>query len=102
MANVAEFQSFKLKECADTADFLLATDRFNREFLSKQKGYISYKVFSNGDTWYDLLVWESAEDIGAAAKAYKSYENNTDKHYISFIDEASQSEILHLLAEKEY
>ena len=102
MANIAEFQSFKLKEGTVVSDFLQATDKFNREFLSKQKGYISYKVFSRGDTWYDLLVWERLEDIGAAADAYKVYERNTDKHYISFIDETSQSELVHLQVEREY
>ena len=102
MANIAEFQSFKLKEGVAASDFLLASDRFNSEFLSKQKGYISYKVLSNGDIWYDLLVWENAENIQAAAQAYKAYEAGTDKHYISFIDEQTQSNLLQLRVEKDY
>jgi len=102
LANVAEFQSFKLKEGIAASVFLLASDRFNSEFLSKQKGYISYKVFSEGDTWYDLLVWESVENIKAAAQAYKSYEDRTDKHYISLIDEQTQSKLLQLRVEKDY
>jgi len=102
MANVAEFQSFKLKEGLTASDFLLASDKFNYEFLSKQKGYVSYKVLSEGDTWYDLLSWESLDDIQAAAEAYKMYEAKTDKHYISLIDEKSQSKLLQLRVEKDY
>jgi len=102
MANVVELQSFKLKEGVTVSDFLLASDRFNHEFLSKQRGYISYQVFSRGDTWYDFLAWECAEDIQAATQAYAAYEAETNRHYISFIDEDSRSELLHLRLEKSY
>ena len=102
MTGVAEFQSFKLKKGVAASEFLLASDKFNNEFLSKQKGYISYKVLKKGDTWYDFLVWESEENVSAAAEAYKSYAEKTSNHYISFIDEESQSELLQLQIEKDY
>jgi len=102
MSNIVEFQSFKLKKGVSVSDFLLASDKFNNDFLSKQKGYIAYQVLSKGDTWYDFLAWESAEDIQTATQAYIAYEAETDRHYISFIDEDSRSELLHLQLEKSY
>ena len=41
MTNVVEFQTFKLKEGVAVSDFLSESDKFNNEFLSKQKGYLA-------------------------------------------------------------
>lgn len=89
MSKAVWFISYKLKKDASIEDFLVASKKCNDEVLSKQKGYISWELLRDGDTWIDLVKWESAEDAkkgetaGAgnpAAKEFYSYINmNTCK-----------------------
>lgn len=62
MPNAFWFISYKLKKGSSIEDFLLASKKCNDEVLSRQKGFISWEVLRDGDTWIDLVKWESAED----------------------------------------
>jgi len=62
MPNAVFFVSFKLKKGASVPDFLLATEKLNNEYMSKQKGYISWKQLVDGETWADFLTFETMED----------------------------------------
>ena len=62
MANIIGMVSFTLKEGVSESDFLLAHEKYNREFVSKQNGYITHKLLVNGDKWTDLVIWESMDD----------------------------------------
>lgn len=62
MVNAAWFISYRLRKEASVEDFLLASEKCNREVLSKQPGFISWEVLRDGDTWVDLVKWETAED----------------------------------------
>jgi len=65
MSNVASFNSYKLRKGASVPDFLLATETLINEFVSKQKGFISFKHLFDGETWADFLVFESMDDLNA-------------------------------------
>ena len=54
--------SFTMKEGVSESDFLLVHEKYNREFVSKQNGYITHKLLVNGDKWTDLVIWESMDD----------------------------------------
>jgi hypothetical protein len=41
---------------------LLASKKCHDEVLSKKKGFVSWKVLADGDTWVDLVTWETMED----------------------------------------
>ena len=69
MSNAIMFITYKLAKDVSTQDFLLASEKVNNDFMSKQKGYISWKVLADGDTWADLLTWETKEDAGNAMAA---------------------------------
>jgi len=69
MKNAVWFISYKLKKGADEKEFLAASEVLGREYISKQKGYISWKQLKNGDTWVDLTTWETLEDA-------KNFENS--------------------------
>jgi len=69
MSNAVVFISYKLAKDVSAQDFLLASEKVNNDFMSKQKGYISWKVLVDGDTWADLLIWETKEDAGNAMAA---------------------------------
>jgi len=70
MSNAVFYCSFKLKKGADVPNFLQAAETLNNEYISKQKGYISWKQLSDGETWADFLTFETMEDV-------KNFENNS-------------------------
>ena len=84
MPNAIWFISFNLKKGVSEEDFLRASERCHSEVLSKQPGFISWEVLRDGDTWVDLVRWETAEDAknGETAGA-----NNPVSHeFYSFIN----------------
>ena len=99
MSNAVMFISFKLVEGASVPDFLLASEKLNNEYMSKQKGYISWKQLIDGEIWADLLTWETMDN---AEKILESSSTNAlaEKFY-SFIDPESCK--IHLFSvEKSY
>ena len=69
MPNAVMFITCKLAKDVSAQDFLLASEKVKDLFLSKQKGFISWKVLADGDMWADLLIWETKEDAGNAMAA---------------------------------
>ena len=69
MSNAVMFITYKLAKDVSAQDFLLASEKVNNNFMSKQKGYISWKVLVDGDMWADLLTWETKEDAENAMAA---------------------------------
>ena len=78
---------FKLNKGTSEAEFLAASKALGKEYISKQKGYISWQQLKGDNTWIDVLTWKTLED----AKAFESSGNNggggelADK-YFSFVD----------------
>jgi quinol monooxygenase YgiN len=72
MSAAVWFISFKLKKGVSSEEFLLASKKCHDEVLSKQKGFISWEVLRDGDTWVDLVKWETAEDAKQAETAGQS------------------------------
>lgn len=69
MSSVTWFLSFKLKKSTSVEEFLAASKRCHDEVLSQQKGFISWRVLRDGETWVDVVEWESAEDAKRAETA---------------------------------
>ncbi|MCL2599729.1 MAG: hypothetical protein FWD88_00900 [Treponema sp.] len=85
MPHIVELPSFTLKEGVSEADFLLAHEKLNRDFMAKQEGYVSHELLRDGGKWFDLAVWESME---AKEKAFKDiYGNAAAIEYIALIDQ---------------
>ena len=87
MSNVVMLISYKLAKGSSTSDFLLASEKVQSEFLSKQKGYISWKVLADGDTWADLLTWETMTDAQNAMAASET--NAANQAFFAFLDQES-------------
>ena len=87
MSNAVWFISFKLKNGVSEEDFLLASEKCHNEVLSKQPGFISWEVLRNGDTWVDLVKWETAEDAKNGETAGAS--NPAAHEFYSFINMSS-------------
>lgn len=90
MAHVVELPSFTLKEGVSEPEFLLAHEKFNQDFMARQKGYVSHSLLKDGDTWFDLAVWESREAMQDAFKDI--YENDSASAYISLINPIGSDE----------
>jgi heme-degrading monooxygenase HmoA len=85
MSKTVWFISYKLKKGASVPEFLLASEACNNEVLSKKKGFISWQVLNDGDTWVDLTAWETLEDAKNAEKG-DGTPNAIAKKFYSFID----------------
>ena len=99
MAKAIWLISYKLKKGASVQDFLIATEKLNNEIVSKEKGYISWKQLNDGDTWVDLMTWETLEDA-------KNFENGEDRgplamDFYSFIN-FNSIKSQHYTIEKDY
>jgi len=95
----AWFISYKLKEGKSEADFLVASQKCNDEVLSKQKGFIAWDILRDGDTWVDLVTWETLEDAKTGERAGSG--NPAANDFYSFIDFKSLSHKVYSV-EKEY
>ena len=84
MSNAVWLISFKLKKGVSEEDFLFASKKCHDEVLSKQKGFISWEVFREGDTWVDLVKWETIEDAKNGETAGAG--NPAAKVFYSFIN----------------
>ena len=62
MKNAIWFISYKLKKNANEEKFLAVSQKLADEYISKQKGYILWKQLKDGDTWVDLMTWETIEN----------------------------------------
>ena len=87
MSNAVYYVEYKLKKDASISDFLQASEKLNNGYISKQKGYISWKQLHNdkNDTWADFCTFETMEDV-------KNFEANSGnpceltQNFYSFIN----------------
>lgn len=63
MSQAVFYCSFQLKKDVSVPEFLAAAEMLNNEYISKQKGYLSWKQLSDGDIWADFLTFETMEDV---------------------------------------
>ena len=101
MSKILEFPSFTLKDGVIVDDFLTITQMFNDEFLVKQKGFISHKLLTKGDVWYQIVIWASMAEMEDAFKSI--YESEAAAKFIECIDQiGSDDEIPLFSIVKEY
>ncbi len=84
MSKAVYFVSYNLKKGASVPDFLLATETLNCEYMSKEKGYISWDQLLEGEMWVDLLTFETMED--AKRVSNPSGPNAWAEKFYSFIN----------------
>ena len=77
---------YKLKKSATVADFLAASEKLNNEYISKQKGYISWEQWNDGDVWFDVIAFDSMEDAKGFEEKSKANPNEFAMDFYSFIN----------------
>ena len=69
MSHIVEVSTFVLKEGISEQDFLSVSERFNCEFMSQQKGFISSTLLKKDDKYLEFDVWATMDDFKSARKA---------------------------------
>lgn len=91
MSNAVYYVSYKLKKGASVSDFLLAAERLNNEYISKQKGYISWNQLVDGETWADFATFETMDDLNNFKEASRK-PNELAKKFYSYLNPFSCKE----------
>ena len=82
MSHAVFYCAYNLKKEASVPDFLQASETLNNEYISKQKGYISWKQLHDdkSDTWVDVCTFETMDDV----KAFEANSSNPCELALSF------------------
>jgi hypothetical protein len=88
MSKVVLFSSYRLRPEVSIQDFLRAAESFNIEYVSKQKGYISFNLLVEGTTWADFTTFKTLGDAKNFADA--SDPDGLAEMFYSFIRLASR------------
>lgn len=97
MSNAVHLNIYKLKKGASVADFLLAAEKLNNEEISKKKGYLSFKLMADGDTWVDAITFATMEDLKNFEEASRN-PSEVAKHFYSFINFTAKGNRHHTLS----
>ena len=84
--NVVFFNTYKLKDGVSVPEFLLAIEKLIKEYVSKQKGYISCKLLADGDAWADCAVFETMDNLNAFLESSQNDRNELSEKFYSFLD----------------
>ena len=87
MSQAVMFISYKPAKGVSSQDLFAALDTVQKEFISKQKGYISWQILRDGELWADVLTWETMEDAERAMAA--SEENPANHGFFALLDPES-------------
>jgi len=86
MSNVVFANTYKLKKGVSVSDFLLAIEKLIKEHVSKQKGYISFQLLAEGDTWADSVTFETMDDLNAFLESSHNNRNELAEKFYSFLN----------------
>lgn len=84
MPNAIYYVSYKLKKGVSVPEFLEASKALNDGYMSKERGYISWKQLNNGDEWVDLATFETLEDAKRVSNPTEP--NELAQKFYSFIN----------------
>jgi len=86
MSNAVFFNTYKLNAGVSVPDFLLAVEKLIKEYVSKQKGYVSCTLLADGDAWADCAVFETMDDLNAFLESSQNDRNESAEKFYSFLD----------------
>ena len=86
MSKVVFSNTYMLKDGASVPDFILAVENLIKEHVSKQKGYLSFQLLAEGDTWSDSVTFETMDDLNAFLESSQTTPNDFAAKFYSFLD----------------
>ena len=84
MSKAVMLCSFNLIDGKALEDFWLISEKVGLEFMSKQKGFISWQQLVEAENLVDIVTWETMNDAQNAIKV--SEQSEIAFEYFSFID----------------
>ena len=89
MSHVVFANIYKLKKEASVPDFLLAIETLIKEHVSKQRGYVSFQLLADGDTWADSVTFETMDHLNAFLESSQNNRNDLAETFYSFLNFAT-------------
>jgi len=89
MSKVVYSNAYKLKNEASVSEFLLAIEALMTEYISKQEGYVSFRLLSNGDEWTDSVTFETMDNLNAFLEEAQKGGNELANKFYSFLNFAT-------------
>ena len=86
MSNAIYFNTYKLVDGASVPEFLLAVEKLIKENISKQKGFVSFKLLAEGDAWADYCMFETTDDLNAFLESAQNNSTELAEKFYSFLD----------------
>lgn len=99
MSNAIYYVSYKLKKDASVPDFMSAAKKLNDDFISKQNGYISWRQWRAGDTWADVVIFETMEDLESFQAKSRNPSQLAEEFY-SFINLSPATTKVHVFSQE--
>ena len=87
MPNVVEVSTFILKDGVSAQDFLSVSEKFNCEFMSQQKGFISSTLLEKDGNYLEFDVWATMEDLEKAREAAPNHPTTVEWFNLVEIEE---------------
>jgi hypothetical protein len=78
MPNAVYYVSYKLKKGA--------TEALIKGHISKQAGYVSFRLLAEGDTWADSVTFETMDNLNAFMEAAHSSKNELAEKFYLFLN----------------
>ena len=82
MSHAIHFCQYKLKKSATPEAFLAAAKALNDGYISKQKGYMKWEQYQDGDAWADAITFETMADL----EAFEAASQNPDALALAFYE----------------
>jgi len=86
MSNAVFSNTYKLNDGVSVPDFLLAIEKLVKEYVSKQKGYVSFQLLVEGDTWADSVTFETMDTLNAFLELSQNDKNELAEKFYSFLN----------------
>ena len=86
MPNVVFSNTYKLKDGVSVPNFLLAIEQLIKEHVSKQKGYVSFQLLAEGDTWADSVTFETMDNLNAFLESSQNNRNELAEKFYTFLN----------------
>ena len=84
MSRVVFFNSYRLKKGVSVPAFLVAVENLHKAYIAKQKGFVSFKLLADGETWADATTFQTMADAKSFAES--GTPNDWAETFYSFLD----------------
>ena len=83
---VMYMNTYKLKKATSVSDFKQAAAAVAKEISENHKGFVSFKLLTEGDGWADFIMWDSMESYNAFMEAAQSSPTEAALLFYSFLN----------------